>query len=112
MNSACAQALDHLVELFPAQRPRVHGKEGRGRGLGQFHEVFPAVGIVFGLPDDALHFFVVDVAVKAAHAMAFDEGDHVVFETSQVVGRRRHLFLHCMPEFECSYCRLVVWSLG
>jgi hypothetical protein len=28
--------------------------------------------------------------VKAAHAVAFDEGDHVVFDGSEVVGNGRH----------------------
>jgi hypothetical protein len=35
--------------------------------------------------------------------VAFDKGDHVVFEASQIVGRSSHkgvrLILHCMPVF-------------
>jgi hypothetical protein len=28
--------------------------------------------------------------VEAAHAVAFDEGDHVIFDRGQVVGNGRH----------------------
>jgi hypothetical protein len=32
--------------------------------------------------------------VEAAHAVAFDEGNHVVFEAGEVVGRWRHLLVY------------------
>ncbi len=61
-----------------------HGDEGRAGSLGVLDEVFPAVGIVL-LEDDGGDFFG-DVAVEAAHAVAGDEGHHVVFERDEIVG--------------------------
>ena len=61
-----------------------HGDEGRAGGFGVLDEVLPAVG-VFVFEDDGGDFFG-DVAGKPAHAVACDEGDHVVFERDEVVG--------------------------
>ena len=85
-----SQTLNHQIEFFPTQCPGIHGEKGRCRSFGKFNEVLPTVGIILRLPYYALHFFVVDIAVKATHAMAFDEGDHVVFEPSEVVGSGSH----------------------
>ena len=61
-------------------------RKGAAAALASSTKSFQLSGLSSGLPDHALHFFVVDVAVKAAHAVAFDEGDHVVFEAGQIVG--------------------------
>ena len=65
-------------------------RKGALAALGEFHEIFPAIGIVFRLPHHAGHFFIIHVAVESAHAMSFDEGDHVIFEAGKVVRRGRH----------------------
>ena len=60
-----------------------HGDERRAGGLGVLDEILPAVGIVFFV-DDGRHLFG-DVARQAAHPVARDERDHVVFDRKQVV---------------------------
>ena len=84
------EALNHAFELFFFKLPRIHGQEGRARSLGQLHKVLPTLGIVPGLPHDGLHFLVVHVSGKAAHAMPFSEGHHVVFQGRKIVGKFRH----------------------
>src|SRR5581483_2655350 len=71
-------------------------------GFREFDKVLPAVRIVTHLPHDTLHLFVIHKAVETAHAMAFDEGDHVVFDCAEVVRNGRHnsretANFYCMP---------------
>ena len=84
----------------------MHGEERSACGFGQFDEILPAVGIVPHFPHDALHLFVVHVAVETAHTMAFDEGNHVVFYGREIVWNGRHrresANLYCMPFAERS----------
>src|SRR5215471_3597638 len=68
----------------------MHGKKTRARVFGQLDEFLPPIGIVAVVPGDALHFLVVYKTVEAAHAMAFDKGDHVVFYVCQIVNSRTH----------------------
>src|SRR3979411_416312 len=69
--------------------------------LGKFHKIFPSIGIRARFPSDALDLVVVHVAVETPHAVAFDEGDHVVFDGSEIVWNGRHMRLsprqHCRP---------------
>src|ERR1700751_1479149 len=69
----------------------MHGQKWSAGGLGQFHEILPAIGIFTHLPHDALPFFVVHESVETAHAVAFDEGDHVVFYGGEIVWNGRHI---------------------
>ena len=69
----------------------MHSQKRSAGSLGQFDKILPAVGIVAGVPHDALDLFVVHKAVKTAHAMAFDEGDHVVFYRAEIVRNGRHI---------------------
>src|SRR3954470_23388418 len=73
------ETLNHFIEFFALQRPRMHGEKWSSCGFGQFNEILPAVGIVAHFPHDALDLLVVHVAVKTAHTVALDEGNHVVF---------------------------------
>ena len=59
---------------------------GAAEAFASSTKIFPAVGVTAGLPHHALNFFVVDEAEEAAHAMPFDERNHVIFETRKVVG--------------------------
>ena len=75
-----AQALDHLIQLFSLELPGIHGDERCAGGLRELDEVLPALSsIIAGLPNNRLHFFVIDVPGKTADAMALNEGDHIVF---------------------------------
>jgi hypothetical protein len=80
----------------------MHGEEGSAGALGQLDEILPAVGIAAHVPHDALHLFVVDEAVKATHAMAFDEGNHVVFKGGEIVWNGRHIWRNVVTK----YCML------
>src|SRR5437868_2242575 len=98
-------ALHQTIQVVTIECPGVHGEERRARVFGQLHKFLPAIGIVLRVPDDALHLFVIDEAMKAAHAMAFNVGDHVVFYGSQVVGNRHGswaLPLNCSLKNEVS----------
>ena len=44
----------------------------------EFDEILPALGIVLGVPHDAMYFFG-HIALEAAEAVAKDEGVHVIF---------------------------------
>src|SRR5262249_34850320 len=79
------KSLNHPIKIFAIQPPRIHSEKGGARRFGELHEVFPAVGIVLGLPTDTLYFLEVDEARETAHAVAFDEGNHVIFEAGKVV---------------------------
>ena len=61
-----------------------HGDERCAGGLGVLDEVLPAVGIVL-FEDDGGNVLG-DEGVETAHAVACDEGHHVVLERDQVVG--------------------------
>ena len=106
------QFFEEQLEVFFFEGDVAHGDEGCAGGLGGFDEVFPAVGIDFVFPHDGGHV-VANVAGKAAHAVAFDESDHVVFEQEEIVwlhhqslivsetaGGKRGSFVDC---------RIVVW---
>ena len=41
---------------------------------------FHPSGLFSGLPHHRLHFFVVDISRKTAHAMALNKGHHIVFQ--------------------------------
>jgi hypothetical protein len=78
---AAAQTLDHGIQLFFFQGPGIHGQERRAGSFGQFHKILPSLSRVFSrLPHHGLHFFVIDIARKTAHAMALDKGHHIVFQ--------------------------------
>src|SRR6267378_3056146 len=68
----------------------MHGQEGSAGGLGQLHEIFPAIRIMFRIPQHAGDFFALDIAKEAAHAQTFNEGRHIVFHSRQVVWMWRH----------------------
>src|SRR5713101_3142637 len=84
------EALAQAVELFAVERPRMHRQEGSARGLGQLHEILPAIRIVFRVPEHARNLFAFDVAKETAHAQTFNEGCHIVFHARQVVWMWRH----------------------
>ncbi len=60
-----------------------HGDEGGAGGFGVLDEVLPGVGVVV-FEDDGGDFFG-DVSIEAAHAVAGDEGHHVVFERDEII---------------------------
>src|SRR5437899_5466763 len=68
----------------------MHGQEGRARGLVHLHEIFPAIRIMFRIPQHAGDFFALDIAKETAHAQTFNEGRHIVFHARQVVWLWRH----------------------
>ena len=74
------EALHQFVEFLALELPGMHGQEWSAGALGELDEILPAIGIRAHFPHNALHFFVIHVAVEAAHAVAFDEGDHVIFD--------------------------------
>ncbi len=76
--------VDEVIHVLALDHHVVHGEEGRAGGFGQLDKVLPAIGIVARVPHDAGNL-VVHVALEAAHAMAFDEGFHVVFQDGEVV---------------------------
>ena len=78
-----AELVEQDGDVGLLQDDLAHGDEGRAGGLGVLDEVLPAVGVVV-LEDDGGDFFG-DVAVEAAHAVAGDEGDHVVFERDEII---------------------------
>ena len=65
-------------------------RKGAAAALASSTKSFQLSGLSSVFQIDALDFFVVHIAVKAAHAVAFDEGNHVVFEAGEIVGRGRH----------------------
>ena len=95
------EPLHHFVELAALECPGVHRQKRRPRSFGEFNEILPAVGIVPRIPHDTLHLFVVHEAVKTAHAVTFDEGDHVVFYCGEIVRNRGHIPIaanfYCIP---------------
>src|SRR5262249_37667973 len=60
-----------------------HGDERRACGFGVFDKVLPAVGVFF-FEDDGGDVFG-DERTKAAHAVAGDEGHHVILERNKIV---------------------------
>src|SRR6266851_7792148 len=92
-----AQALNHPFQLFLLKLPGIHSQKGRTGGFREFHKIFPTVAVVAGLPHDRLDLFMVNVSRETAHAMAFDEGDHVIFHGCEIVGEGGHRSEHCMP---------------
>src|SRR6266496_1998999 len=75
----------------------MRGKKRSGGCFGQLYEIFPAVGIAPHLPHDTLHLFIVNKAVKSAHTMALDEGNHVISYRCEIVGNGRHILESCKP---------------
>jgi len=67
-----------------------HGDKGRARSFGVLDEVLPAVGIVF-FKDDGGNFFT-NERRETAHAVASNEGHHIVFERDKIV-RLHRLFI-------------------
>src|SRR5216684_2449373 len=84
------QPLHQFVKLSALEHPGVGSEKGSACSLGQLHKILPAIGIRAHVPHDALDLVVVHKPMETPHAVAFDEGDHVVFERGQVVGRGRH----------------------
>jgi hypothetical protein len=82
-----AELLDEDGDVGLFEDDLAHGDEGRAGGLGVLDEVLPAVGAVV-LEEDRGYLFG-DVAGHAAHAMAGDEGYHVVFEGEKIIGLHR-----------------------
>ncbi len=74
------QTLHQFVEFLALELPGMHGEERSAGAFRELDEILPAIGIRAHFPHDALHFFVIHVTVEAAHAVAFDEGDHVIFD--------------------------------
>ena len=87
---AVGEPLGQALQLFAIERPGMHGQEGGARGLGQFHEILPAIRIMFRIPQHAGDFFALDIAKETAHAQTFNEGRHIVFHACQVVWMWRH----------------------
>src|SRR4029077_618685 len=87
---AIGEPLGQALQLFAIERPGMHGQEGSAGGLGQLHEILPAVRIMFRIPEHAGDFFALDIAKETAHAQTFNEGRHIVFHARQVVWMWRH----------------------
>src|ERR1039458_1535161 len=51
--------------------------------IGKLHKILPAIRILSRVPQHAGNFFTLDIAEKAAHAQAFDEGCHIVFHADR-----------------------------
>ena len=100
----------HISSNSSVQGPGVHGQERSARALGELDEILPAVGIIPHIPHDALDLFVVHKAVETAHAMAFDEGNHVVFYGREIVWNGRHrqleIIIVCRSEIGCQRARI------
>ena len=79
-----ADLLEENGDVFLSEDDLAHSEEGGTGGFGVLDEILPAVGGLF-LVDDGGDVFG-DVGWEAAHAVAGDEGDHVVFERDEVVG--------------------------
>src|ERR1019366_8302717 len=68
----------------------MHGQKCRARGLGKLHKILPAIRILSRVPQHAGNFFTLDIAEKAAHAQAFDEGCHIVLHAGKIVRMWSH----------------------
>jgi len=73
------ELFEEQLEVFFFERHVAHGDKGCVGGLGCLDKVFPAIGVGFIFPHDAGNIFA-NVAGESAHAVAFNEGDHVVFK--------------------------------
>ena len=65
-------------------------RNGAAAALASSTKSFQPSGLSCDFQVTRLHLFVIDEAGKTAHAVTFDEGDHVIFKVAEIVGGRRH----------------------
>ena len=78
--------LNQVIEVGALQCGGMHGEEQGAGVLGELDEILPAIGVVGAMPHDGLDFILGGVAMETAHAVAFNEGHHVVFQVDEIVG--------------------------
>src|SRR5262249_39000216 len=81
--------LDQEVDIFAIQKQVVHRQEGRTAMLRQFHKVFPGFKVRVEIPHNGLDLLPY-VPVKPVHAMAFDEGNHVILDCGEIFLHEKH----------------------
>src|SRR5438309_1774820 len=77
-DTASAGLAVHFIARPSRRHPKIHALQIDILRTSQ-------AGLVVRLPHDTLHFFKFHIAVESAHAMAFDKGNHVVFDAGKVV---------------------------
>src|SRR5947208_16804134 len=82
------QTIHNKLKVFLGEHHFVHGQEGSTGGFRQLDEVLPRVGIVVVFPKHTADL-ITDVAWETTHAVAFNEGGHVIFEVVQIVRTHR-----------------------
>src|SRR5882762_9815230 len=103
------EMLHQIVQIRALQRRSMHRQKWRARMLGKLHKILPAIRVVRAVPHDGLHLILRRVAVEAAHAVPFNEGDHVIFEDRKIVYHGSCWTLCRIVRLSSGKCRSAKW---